>query len=201
MMFPMVLPVPRTSASFGAGFPPCFLWQTGSAFMSSGLSAGAFPAKMTVPVMVDAATAMLGQASTATSPAARHNLFPVPGMLSSLVIANLASLVVFSAVLSAIINDGFLGYYILPSCGGLYTGPSSAGKLSAVGCPALSTLRRGTPVPTSDVLERERFGQPRVAQRYERVPSHQPARRRHEAPADGNECGGVKKRRTEPLRV
>ena len=52
MMFPMVLPVPRTSTSFGAGFPPCFLWHTGSASMASGLRAGAFPSKVTVPVMV-----------------------------------------------------------------------------------------------------------------------------------------------------
>ena len=85
MMFPMVLPVPRTSASFGAGFPPCFLWQTISASMASGLSAGAFPAKVTVPVMVAAATATLGQPNTATSPAASHNLFRVPRMLSSFV--------------------------------------------------------------------------------------------------------------------
>src|SRR5262245_13720473 len=85
MMFPMVLPVPRTSASFGPGLLPCFLWQTASALMSSGLSAGAVPEKTTVPVMVDAATATLGHNNVATNPAASHNPFPVARMLSSLV--------------------------------------------------------------------------------------------------------------------
>ena len=61
--------------------------------MASGLRAGAFPSKVTVPVMVEAATATPGQTNTATSPAASHNLFPVPRMLSSLVIANLVSVV------------------------------------------------------------------------------------------------------------
>ena len=105
MMFPMVLPLPRTSISFGTGFPACFLAQTGSASMASGLSAGAFPSKVTVPVMVDAATATPGQTNTATSPAASHNLFPVPRMLSSLVIANLASVVTVDAALSRTILE------------------------------------------------------------------------------------------------
>ena len=88
MMFPMVLPLPRTSISFGTG-AECFLAHTGSASMASGLRAGAFPSKVTVPVMVEAAKATPGQTDTATSPAASHNLFPVPRMLGSLVIANL----------------------------------------------------------------------------------------------------------------
>ena len=88
MMFPMVLPLPRTSISFGTG-AECFLAHTGSASMASGLSVGAFPSKVTVPVMVEAAKATPGQTDTATSPAASHNLFPVPRMLGSLVIANL----------------------------------------------------------------------------------------------------------------
>jgi hypothetical protein len=92
MMFPMVLPVPRTSASFGAG-PECFFAQTGSASMAIGLSTGAFPAKVTVPVMVDAATATPGQPNTAISAAAGHSLFPVPRMLGSLVIVYLSFVV------------------------------------------------------------------------------------------------------------
>ena len=76
MMFPMVLPLPRTSISFGTG-AVCFLAHAGSASMASGLSAGAFPSKVTVPVMVEAASATPGQTDTATSPAASHNLFPV----------------------------------------------------------------------------------------------------------------------------
>ena len=40
-----------------------------------------------VPVTVEAAKATPGQTDTATSPAASHNLFPVPRMLGSLVIA------------------------------------------------------------------------------------------------------------------
>ena len=54
--------------------------------MASGLRVGAFPSKVTVPVTVEAATATPGQTDTATSPAASHNLFPVPRMLGSLVI-------------------------------------------------------------------------------------------------------------------
>ena len=82
----------------------CFLAHAGSASMASGLRAGAFPSKVTVPVTVDAATATPGQTNTATSPAASHNLFPVPRMLSSLVIANLVSVVTVDAALSAHIH-------------------------------------------------------------------------------------------------
>ena len=77
MMFPMVLPLPRTSISAGTGFE-CFLAHAGSASMASGLRAGGFPSKVTVPVMDEAATATPGQPATATSPAASHNLFRCP---------------------------------------------------------------------------------------------------------------------------
>ena len=87
MMFPMVLPLPRTSISFATG-PECFLAHAGSASMASGLRAGAFPSKVTVPVTDEAAKATPGQTDTATSTAASHNLFPVARMLGSLVIAN-----------------------------------------------------------------------------------------------------------------
>jgi hypothetical protein len=50
---------------------------------------GAFPVKVTVPVIDEAATATLGQTNTAASPAASHNLFPIPRMLGSLVIRKL----------------------------------------------------------------------------------------------------------------
>src|SRR5688500_12935487 len=177
MMFPMVLPLPRTSASFGAGFPPCFLWQVGSASTESGLSAGGFPSKVMVPLMVDAATATPGQSNTATSPAASHNPFRVPRLFSSLVIAHLVLLVPLDAALVSLV-------YL--AAGRLYTDPSYPGKARIL-------------PPTSGVLERERFGEPRIAQRHERLPSHQPARRRHEAPADGDERGHVQQGRTEPL--
>ena len=72
----MVLPLPRTSISLGTG-AECFLAHAGSASMASGLRAGAFPSKVTVPVTDEAATATPGQTDTATSPAASHNLFPV----------------------------------------------------------------------------------------------------------------------------
>jgi hypothetical protein len=54
--------------------------------MASGLSVGAFPANVTVPVMDEAASAKLGQTNTETAanPAASHNLFSVPRMLGSL---------------------------------------------------------------------------------------------------------------------
>src|SRR6266550_4495361 len=87
-MFPMVLPVPRTSISFGTGCPACFLRQTGSASMAIGLSTGAFPSNVMVPVTVEAARATPGQNMT-TSRAASHNLIHVPRMLDSVVIANL----------------------------------------------------------------------------------------------------------------
>ena len=50
---------------------------------------GGFPVKTMVPETVDAAPATSGKLNIATSPAANHNLFPAPRMLSSLVIANL----------------------------------------------------------------------------------------------------------------
>src|SRR5882672_10276204 len=90
MMFATVLPLPRTSISFATG-PVCFLAQMGSASMAIGLSTGAFPSNVTVPLMVEAATATPGKTNTAASPAASHNLFPVLRMLGSLVIANLSS--------------------------------------------------------------------------------------------------------------
>ena len=90
MMFPMVLPLPRTSISFGTG-AECFLAHAGSASMASGLRVGTFPSKVTVPVTDEAATATPGQTDTATSPAASHNLFAVLRMLGSLVIADLVS--------------------------------------------------------------------------------------------------------------
>ena len=67
--------------------------------MASGLRVGAFPSKVMVPVMVEAAKATPGQTNTATSPAASHNLFPVLRMLRSLVIANLVSVVTVDAVI------------------------------------------------------------------------------------------------------
>src|SRR6266545_1212862 len=90
MMFPMVLPLPRTSTSFGTG-PECFLAHAGSASMASGLSVGAFPSNVTVPVMVEAATATPGHIDNATSPATRHNLFPLQRMLGSLIILVIAN--------------------------------------------------------------------------------------------------------------
>jgi hypothetical protein len=53
--------------------------------MAIGLSTGGFPSKLIVPVMVEAAVATPGENSTATSPAANHNLVPDPPMLGSLV--------------------------------------------------------------------------------------------------------------------
>src|SRR4029450_3899625 len=73
MMFPMVLPLPRTSISFGTG-AVCFLAHAGSASMASGLSVGTFPSKVTVPVMVEAATATPGHAKPHTTPTATHQL-------------------------------------------------------------------------------------------------------------------------------
>ena len=82
----MVLPLPRTSISFGTG-PECFLAQAGSASIASGLSGGAFPSKVTVPVTDEAAKATPGQTDNATSAAASPNLLPVLHILGSLVIA------------------------------------------------------------------------------------------------------------------
>src|SRR3954464_13772743 len=72
-MFPMVLPLPRTSISFGTG-AECFLAHTGSASIVSGLRVGAFPSNGTVPGTDDAASATPGRAALAPNPAARHNL-------------------------------------------------------------------------------------------------------------------------------
>ena len=96
MTFAMVLPLPRTNISAGTGLE-CFLAHAGSASMESGLRAGGFPVKVMVPVTVDAATATPGQPNSTTSPAASHNLIPVPRMLSSLIIANLVSVVTVDA--------------------------------------------------------------------------------------------------------
>src|SRR2546425_5469944 len=89
MMFPMLLPVPRTNISLGTG-AECFLAHAGSASMASGLSAGAVPEKVMVPVTdapaTTARTPTPGPTDTATSPAAKHHLFAVQPMLSSLVI-------------------------------------------------------------------------------------------------------------------
>ena len=85
-MFPIVLPLPRDSISFGTG-AECFFAHAGSASMASGLRAGTFPSKVTVPLTVEAATATPGQTDTAIKLAASHNLFPVRRMLSSLVIS------------------------------------------------------------------------------------------------------------------
>src|SRR6187397_755779 len=84
-MFPMVLPLPRTSISLAAGVA-CFLAHAGSAAMSSGLRVGGVPVKVMVPVTDEAAKATPGQTDNATSPVARRNLFPVPRMLGSLVV-------------------------------------------------------------------------------------------------------------------
>ena len=108
MMFPKLLPLPRTSLSSGTG-DECFFAHAGSAPMASGLSAGAFPSKVMVPLTVEAATAMPGQSDTATSPATTHNLFPVARMLGSLVIAKLVSGVTVDAPA------------VLPGLGRLYT--------------------------------------------------------------------------------
>src|SRR5262245_8485600 len=86
MMFPIVLPLPRTSIGFGTG-AVCFLAHTGSASMASGLRLGAVPANVTVPVMVDAAKATPGHTTAAASPAATKNLFAVLRILVSLIMA------------------------------------------------------------------------------------------------------------------
>jgi hypothetical protein len=78
----MVLPLPRTSSSFGTG-PVCFLAHTGSASIARGLRVGVFPSKVTVPEMDEAAPATLGQTITAASTASR-NPFAVPRIYGSL---------------------------------------------------------------------------------------------------------------------
>src|SRR5215208_1151094 len=76
MMLPMVLPLPRTSASLGTG-PECFFAQAGSPSIASGRRVGALPSNVTVPVMEEAASAAPGQNDTAASAVASHTLFPV----------------------------------------------------------------------------------------------------------------------------
>ena len=76
MMFPMVLPLPRTSLWSGTG-AECFFLHAGSASMVSGFIVGTFPSKVTVPVTVEAADATPGQPDTATSTAASNNLFSI----------------------------------------------------------------------------------------------------------------------------
>src|SRR6187549_2688089 len=80
-MFPMVLPLPRTSISWSVGVV-CFLAQAGSAAMSIGFMAGGVPAKVIVPVMDEAAKAAFGD--TAMRLIASHNLVPVQRMFGSL---------------------------------------------------------------------------------------------------------------------
>ncbi len=82
----MVLPLPRTSISFGTG-AECFLAQAGSASMVSGLRVGAFPSKVTVPVTDEAATATPGHANITPSPAASNNL-PVARTIGSSVLVH-----------------------------------------------------------------------------------------------------------------
>jgi hypothetical protein len=65
--------------------------------MASGLRAGAFPSKVTVPLTVEAADATPGHTDTAISPAANHNLFPLARMLGSMFIANLVEVVTVDA--------------------------------------------------------------------------------------------------------
>jgi hypothetical protein len=72
------------------------LAHTGSASIESGLRAGGFPSKVTVPFTVEAATAMPGHNDTATIPAATHNRFEDTRTLA-LIIANLVSAVIVFA--------------------------------------------------------------------------------------------------------
>src|SRR5262245_27219933 len=88
MMFPMVLPLPRSSTSFGTG-AECFLAHTGSASIAIGFRFGAVPENVTVPVMDEAANATPGQIDTATSAAASRNRFTAPRMLVCFIIGNL----------------------------------------------------------------------------------------------------------------
>src|SRR6476646_1973446 len=105
-MFPMVLPFPRASISLGTG-PECFLAHAGSASIVSGLRAGAFPSNVTTPVTVEAANATPGEIDNATSPATKHNVFPVQRILGSLIkliIAN--SIAPAPSTLSPILVNG-----------------------------------------------------------------------------------------------
>jgi hypothetical protein len=87
MMFPIVLPLPRTSISLGTGFE-CFFAHPGSASIASGLRLGTFPSKVTVPFTVDAASATPGHIAAPASPAARHTIFAVLRILVSFVIVH-----------------------------------------------------------------------------------------------------------------
>src|SRR4051794_19774825 len=93
MTLPIVLPLPRVSISFATG-PVCFLAQSGSASIASGLRVGAFPSNVMIPVIVEAAAATPGQKETAINEAARNNLLPVTHMLGSFVIAQIVASVV-----------------------------------------------------------------------------------------------------------
>jgi hypothetical protein len=86
MMLPMVLPLPRASISLATG-PECFLAHAGSASMASGLRAGAFPSKVMVPVIDEAAFDTPGNTTTATRAAAKYMGFPKTRRHGSLVIA------------------------------------------------------------------------------------------------------------------
>src|SRR6478672_11094781 len=144
MTLPMVLPLPRTSISFGTG-AECFLAHTGSASIASGLSVGAFPSKVTVPVMDEAATATPGQNDTVTSAAASHNLFPVPRMLCSLVWVSANSVSVVSLDSQREVRR-------------LYTRPAVSATLTQASRPHGSD--RAGRDPNSGVLEGERFSEP-----------------------------------------
>src|SRR5579872_4239983 len=53
----------------------------------------------------------------------------------------------------------------------------------------------------SDIFERERLRQPGVVQWHERLATHEPARRRHEAPADRREGGDVQRGHADAFRM
>jgi hypothetical protein len=84
MMFPIVLPLPSTRASFRTG-DVCFFAHAGSASIASGFIAGGFPSKVTVPVTVEAANATPGDIDNASSPATNPKVFPVQRILGSLI--------------------------------------------------------------------------------------------------------------------
>src|SRR5262245_31620625 len=196
----MALPGPRTSASFCAGVV-CFFAHTGSASMAMGLRLGAVPEKVTVPVIDEPAPAAPGQADNATSPVARHNVLNLARMSGSLVIANLATW-----------SPSTLPFFG-PRVRRLYTGPVVCATCTPTSEPvrfrsldaarSRSTCegeRRSVPA-CSGVLERQGFGKSRVAQWDERLPPHQPSRRRDKAPADRDERRHVEDRRTDAFRM
>src|SRR5258708_35257117 len=133
--------------------------------------------------MDGAATARPGQTDIATSPAASHNLFPDTRMLGSLVIANLVSVVPVDTACRPPWSGPTLHRARHP-CNPSTSDSSTSDSTSPSGCVGAAADRSG-------VLERHRFGKPRVAQWNERLPSHEPARRGHEAPADGQDSGHV----------